>query len=83
MLDPVSLDPLDEGHDFSLIGSGKRFGAIRRTMLDQYSARTSMRARKPRTDKMVATIATTRVFAKSAIALLDLCFFLYVYFCLV
>lgn len=57
----------DEGHAFSLMGSAKRLGAIRRAMLVQYRATTIVRARNARTDTMAATIAVIRVLSKLAI----------------
>lgn len=60
----------DEGHDFSLIGSGKRFGAIRRAMFVQYRARRRMMPRAPKTERMLATMAVMRVVSKPAIFVL-------------
>lgn len=69
----------DEGHDFSLIGSGKRFGAIRRAIFVQYRARSSMRPRKPKTERMLATIAVMRVVSNPAIVFSSCCFVFGVY----
>ncbi|KAI0458645.1 hypothetical protein F5B21DRAFT_500151 [Xylaria acuta] len=63
----VSAEFRDEGHDFSLIGSAKRLGAIRRAMLDQYRAMTIVMPRNARTETMLATIAVMRVLSKPAI----------------
>lgn len=57
----------DEGHDFSLMGSTKRLGAIRRAMLVQYRAKTRTRPRKAKTATMLTTIAVIRVVSKPAI----------------
>ncbi|KAI1180663.1 hypothetical protein F4777DRAFT_528843 [Nemania sp. FL0916] len=65
--DGSSAELRDEGHDFSLIGSAKRLGAMRRAMLVQYRAMTSVRARNPRTETMLGTIAVMRVVSKPAI----------------
>ncbi|RYC61892.1 hypothetical protein CHU98_g4330 [Xylaria longipes] len=63
----VSPELCDEGQDFSLMGSAKRLGAIRRAMLDQYRARTMVSPRNARTETMLATIAMMRVLSKPAI----------------
>jgi hypothetical protein len=67
MAESVEAECRDEGHAFSLMGSTKRLGAIRRAMLVQYRAITSVRARNPRTDTMLATMAVMRVLSKLAI----------------
>lgn len=59
--DSASASFRNEGHAFSLKGSAKRLGAMRRAMLVQYRAMTSVRARNARTDTRLATIAVIRV----------------------
>lgn len=79
-----SSEPRDEGHDdFSLIGSAKRLGAMRRAMLDQYRARTMVMPRNPRTETMPATIAVMRVLSKPAIVFcVDVMFMACVFVCI-
>ncbi|KAK5628280.1 hypothetical protein RRF57_003995 [Xylaria bambusicola] len=67
MTDELVSKLLDEGHDFSLMGSAKRLGAIRRAIFDQYRAKTRVRPRNASTATTLATIAVIRVVSKLAI----------------
>lgn len=73
--DSTSVEFRNEGHAFSLKGSAKRLGAMRRAMLVQYRAMTSVRARNARTDTRLATIAVMSVLSKVAIVVFFFFFF--------